>query len=208
MDRIGLNADDELYLLGDFVDRGPRTRQLLDHVIELQESGYRVQALRGNHDQYMLDAVLRGGNRERKVWEDAGATSTRKSYGPKMRIDPVHLLWLHRLPYYILLDDYVLVHAGLNFRRRNPLKGKKAMLSIRRWYRHIDYDWLAGRTIVHGHTPLPRVQVESQADPGRRAYPVFDIDAGCFHTRPGMGHLCALDLDERSFTFVANRDGD
>ena len=210
LDRISYSTSDELYLLGDFVDRGPRSAQTLDLIIRLQSEGYRIHALRGNHDQYMIDAILVGDKHSRNAWRSAGAKSTRQSYivpgNPEGKIDPVHVFWLNNLPYYYLLEDYVLVHAGLNFRRNNPLKGKKAMLNRRNWYRHIDYDWLGDRKIVHGHTPLPRTQVEAQVHPRRRAYPVFDIDAGCFHTKPGMGHLCAMNLDERTLTFVPNLD--
>lgn len=210
LDRISLGTTDELYLLGDFVDRGPRSAQVLDYILKLQSDGYHVRGLRGNHDQYMIDALLLGDKHSRNTWRSAGAASTKRSYvsagNAEGRIDPAHIFWLNELPYYYLLEDYILVHAGLNFRRRNPLKGKKAMLNRRNWYRHIDYDWLGDRKIVHGHTPLTRTQVEAQTHPRRRAYPVFDIDAGCFHTKPGMGHLCALNLDERTFTFVANLD--
>ena len=210
LDRISFGTTDELYLLGDFVDRGPRSAQVIDYILRLQDEGYRIHGLRGNHDQYMIDALLVGDKHARNTWRSAGASSTKKSYvtpeNPEGRINPIHIYWLNELPYYYLLDDYVLVHAGLNFRRRNPLKGKSSMLNRRNWYRHIDYDWLGDRKIVHGHTPLTRIQVEAQCHPRRRAYPVFDIDAGCFHTKPGMGHLCAMNLDERTFTFVPNLD--
>lgn len=210
LDRIDFDTDDTLYLLGDFVDRGPASAQTLGYIIGLQSEGYRIHALRGNHDQYMLNAELVGDKRSRNVWRGAGAASTRKSYrtadNPEGTIDPVHLFWLNELPYYLLVDGYVLVHAGLNFRRRNPLKGKKAMLERRNWYRHINFDWLADRKIVHGHTPLTRQQIEAQGSSKRRIYPVFGIDAGCFHTKAGMGHLCAFDLDRRTFTFVENQD--
>ena len=210
LDRVSLGTTDDLYLLGDFVDRGPRSAQVLSYIMKLQDDGYRIHPLRGNHDQYMIDALLIGDKRAKSTWRSAGAASTKKSYqtpdNPEGTIDPVHIFWLNELPYYYLLDDYVLVHAGLNFRRRNPLKGKRAMLNRRNWYRHIDYDWLGDRKIVHGHTPLKRLQIEAQLHPRRRAYPVFDIDAGCFHTKPGMGYLTAFNLDERTFSFVPNLD--
>jgi serine/threonine protein phosphatase 1 len=210
LDRIQLAPSDTLYLLGDFVDRGPRSAGVLSRIIGLQQDGYTIHALRGNHDQYMLDALLIGDRSSRNAWKSAGAASTKKSYlspaNPQGTIDPTHLAWLDALPYYYLLDDYVLVHAGLNFRRRNPLKGKRAMLNLRNWYRRIDYGWLGDRQIVHGHTPLTRTRIEAQVRPGKRLYPVFDIDAGCFHDKPGMGHLCAFDLDTHTFTFVANQD--
>lgn len=208
LDELQLSPSDELYLLGDFVDRGPRSRQVIEATIDLQRRGYRVKCLRGNHDQYMIDGFT--DKQARQHWKSVGGKATRKSYvselNPEGRVPEEHREWLAALPYYFDTGDYYLVHAGFNFRRKNPLKGKKAMLTARYYYPRIDVDWLAGRYIVHGHTPATKTAVAGQVSAGKRLYPVFGIDAGCFHTRPDMGHLCAFDLDYRQFTFVTNQD--
>ena len=210
LNEVGLTPSDELYLLGDFVDRGPRSKQVLDRIMTMERRGYQIMCLRGNHDQYMINALTKGDKHSRNSWKSAGARSTRNSFveleNPKGAIPQRYVDWLKKLPYYYDLGDYYLVHAGFNFKRKNPLKGKKAMLNIRYYYQRIKRDWLAGRTIVHGHTPMPAHLIELQADPRRRLYPVFDIDAGCFHTKPGLGNLCCMNLDDRTFTFVANQD--
>lgn len=211
LDSLQLSSSDELYLLGDYIDRGPRSKQVIELIMRLQREDYSIFPLRGNHDQYLLDAVLLKDKPSKRIWKEAGAKSTRSSYispeNPKGKILPTHTLWLNSLPYYFLLDDYVLVHAGLNFRRSNPMKGRKAMLHARHWYENIDYDWLGKREVIHGHTPLPRYLIEQQVIPDRRLYPVFNIDAGCSHlNRPYHGYLCCMDLDARTFVFEPNRE--
>ncbi len=208
LDKIQLSPTDELYLLGDFVDRGPRSRQVIERVIGLERDGYRVRSLRGNHDQYMIDGFL--DKAARRHWKNVGGKATKRSYvtalNPKGKVPEEHREWLRALPYYFDIGDYLLVHAGFNFRRKDPFKGKKAMLNARYYYQRINRDWLGDRYIVHGHTPMTKTAVLGQLTDKRRVFPVFGIDAGCFHTRPDMGHLCAFDLDKRIFSFVENQD--
>ena len=56
-EQVVLNPQDELYLLGDFIDRGPDSKGVLDYVMQLDEAGYQVHCLRGNHEDMMLQAV-------------------------------------------------------------------------------------------------------------------------------------------------------
>jgi calcineurin-like phosphoesterase family protein len=79
LDYVAPAADDRLALLGDYVDRGPDSRGVLDLVIGLRAGG-RVMALRGNHDQMMTEA--RGApKRDRHMWLACGGRETLKSYG-------------------------------------------------------------------------------------------------------------------------------
>ena len=50
LDRLALTRDDELYLLGDFIDRGPGSKQVIDTVLALADDGYCVSSLMGNHE--------------------------------------------------------------------------------------------------------------------------------------------------------------
>ena len=51
LDRISLSLGDELYLLGDYIDRGPDSKGVIDHVWQLQKTGHTVHCLCGNHEQ-------------------------------------------------------------------------------------------------------------------------------------------------------------
>ena len=114
-EELRLTRDDELYLLGDYVNKGPDSRGVLDYLMQLQASGYRVQCLRGNHDQALLD-----GARHRWRWDwlgPRGRLPTLRSFGvARLAYIPDHYLdWVAALPYEIELPDVVLVHAGYNF---------------------------------------------------------------------------------------------
>ena len=57
LDKIGLIEGDELYLLGDYIDRGPDSKGVIDTIFELREKGFKVICLRGNHESMLLDAL-------------------------------------------------------------------------------------------------------------------------------------------------------
>ena len=58
-DKLQLTRHDELYVLGDYVNKGPNSRDVIDYLQQLQADDYHVVCLRGNHDQELLD-VARG----------------------------------------------------------------------------------------------------------------------------------------------------
>ncbi|PHI21003.1 hypothetical protein CEQ90_04775 [Lewinellaceae bacterium SD302] len=211
LDTIQLSPSDELYLLGDYIDRGPGSREVISHIFQLIKEGYRVNCLRGNHEQYMLDAFATDDFSPQNYWLKTGGGQTLDSYRTsKTDLHPIvddHLKWMNALPYYFDIGDYLLVHAGLNFKSPDPLQDKKGILFSRRWYGDIDPGWLGDRFVVHGHTPIERHLIEAQLSDDH-PYPAFNIDAGCFHYRPGFGHLCVMNLDNRSFDFLANADMD
>jgi serine/threonine protein phosphatase 1 len=72
-------GDDVVVTLGDYVDRGPRSREVIERLIALDATGRLVPIL-GNHDQMMLDA--RSGDREKQGWLDDHGKATLASYAP------------------------------------------------------------------------------------------------------------------------------
>ena len=55
--QIRPSKEDEIYFLGDYIDRGPDSKGVIDYVRQLEEDGYKVFPLRGNHEDYCLHAV-------------------------------------------------------------------------------------------------------------------------------------------------------
>ncbi|WP_116125868.1 metallophosphoesterase family protein [Lewinella sp. IMCC34183] len=191
LERIGYGREDELFLLGDYIDRGPDSAGVLRRIWRLQGQGHRIVCLRGNHEQMLLDAHARG----HTPWD----------YQPEALELQQTLHWIEHLPYYHETPGYVLVHAGLNLGLADPLSDTQAMLWIRDWEREVTYEWLADRILVYGHTPRPVREVRRAADllPGR---PLICLDSGCAMQAPGMGHLAALNLDTREVTFIERQD--
>ena len=192
---IQFSTNDQLFLLGDYIDRAPDSKGVIDTIFELRDCGHTVHCLRGNHEQMMLDALDQG-DQEHRQWLRNGGLQTLQSF--QGNISDRHLQWLDKLPLYFELKDYWLVHAGFDFTK--PLRDANAMLWSRRWYPAIDYEWLGTRTILHGHTPIIRPMMEQQLESiAQNQY--LDIDGGCVFGRRKYGYLCAFHLDTKRLTF-------
>jgi serine/threonine protein phosphatase 1 len=105
--------DDVVVALGDFVDRGPDTRGVLDRLIELKQK-LNLICLRGNHEQMMVEA-RRGGRSEKKMWLGVGGMQALGSYGPAATLDDVpHTHWdflENGLVDYHETDHFIFTHA-------------------------------------------------------------------------------------------------
>ncbi len=208
LSKIGLNQSDELFLLGDYIDRGPDSKGVLDLIFSLKKEGYNIICLRGNHEQMLLDALdKRGSGVFYGIHRDEAMLN---SFGVQWAsaIPESYITWMRETIFYVETDGYILVHAGLNFKSPDPLTDTYSMIWIRNWYRQISKKWLRGRTIVHGHTPIPQDQIRRQlANLGET--PALDIDAGCnFIGEAGYGTLCAFDLERRMLFFQENVEND
>jgi serine/threonine protein phosphatase 1 len=107
---------------------------------------------------------------------------------------------LQSLPNYILLDDFVIVHASLNFNISDPFADTEAML----WMRECSVDTLrtGGRRLVSGHTPVTKEQLTASLTTDR-----ILIDNGCvFSHRTGLGSLTALELNNMRVWYQENID--
>ncbi|MFQ5447686.1 MAG: metallophosphoesterase [Saprospiraceae bacterium] len=207
LDKIALGTSDELYLLGDLIDRGPGSKEVLDRVLHLESKGYRVRCLCGNHEQMLLNSL--------NVWSDYidwvenwGGRQTMESFQAVVPgdIPPNYCDFISGFKYFAEVDEFILVHAGLDFYNDDPLNPNDNMLYLRDWYRHIDSDWLNGRIIVHGHTPTAKPEIQDMLR-NLENLPVIDIDSGCFVKHlPGKGYLCAFDLTNRELFFQENID--
>jgi serine/threonine protein phosphatase 1 len=119
------HQEDTLILLGDYVDRGPKSKDVVEQVMYMvQELG--VIALRGNHDQRFVDILLREDVSQEQGFIAHGGLETLKSYS---NVDGLswletreliklnyqeHLSFLDNLPYYHEDNNHIYVHAGLN----------------------------------------------------------------------------------------------
>lgn len=189
LETINLTKEDELFLLGDYVDKGPDSYGVIKLIWQLEEEGYQVSCLRGNHESMFTNEVKRG--------EHSGVI-------PRQYHEEV-CRWMLGLKDYFETPGYFLVHAGLNFLHPAPLEDRYAMRWIRYWYDDIDRDWLGDRIVVHGHTPEPLRSVRYGIEQMRRQQRVC-IDSGCAHTRDGMGYLTALNLDTQKGAYVKRLD--
>lgn len=198
--KLELQKNDHLYLLGDYINKGPESKKTLNYIINLIEEGYKVYPLRGNHEEELIDAVR---NEPRIVkWLLRRSTDLLKDG----RVRQKHIEFIDSLPYYYKLPDFYLVHAGFNFSLNKPLKDKSSML----WRRMPERTTTFGgkKIIIHAHQPqaleiiLSRVLNRSK---------IIGLDNGVnyikrhrYYEYSKMGHLCALNLD--NFDLIVQRN--
>jgi serine/threonine protein phosphatase 1 len=188
MDRAArTNQANHLVFLGDYVDRGLQSRQVLDRLIDLELPGWKITYLRGNHDQAILDFLDDPGFY--RSWRVFGAAETLLSYGvtpPKFEDDQAfakardefrarcparHLDFLQGLPYAHEIGDYFFVHAGVRPGIALAQQTAQDMMWIREEF--IMSQRAFGKVIVHGHTPTER--------PVKRANRI-GVDTGAYAT--------------------------
>lgn len=191
---------DRIYLLGDLIDRGPDSKGVLDFIFELRERGLSVTSIRGNHEEMCLQSGLDLHYRE--LWKANGGIATLASFladGPG-DIPKRYHDFLESLPFYILLEDFVIVHAGLNFDIQNPFLDTDAMLWARSSY--VDRQLIGGRRLICGHTPVTRTCLHASLNSSK-----IMLDNGCvFGGIPEMGNLAALELESMTLFLQPNID--
>lgn len=196
LDHLAFTTADELYLLGDYIDRGPDSKGVIDFIWKLEREGYHVRCLRGNHEEMLLDEMRSVGQ-----WYRNDATMQSFSCKHVGLIDVAYQGFLESLHWHFEVDGYLLVHAGLNFKAENPLADRDELTWIRDWYGDIDHDWLDRRIVVHGHTPQHRAAILKSIKTLDKT-PAIGIDNGCVFDKLGWAHLCAFDLTNRAFSFM------
>jgi serine/threonine protein phosphatase 1 len=208
---IQLDHTDKLYLLGDYIDRGPNAKGVIDYILSLQNEGFQVIPLLGNHEDMMLKS-MNGGDPFHQ-WMRNGGTSTLISFGLNnlpseyanfgWKLPEKYFDFFQNLKLYIHLKDVILVHAGLDFSMPDPFNQPQIMLWIRE--SAIDRDLLGDKKIIHGHTPLPLDEIKAAIDDPSTAD--INIDGGCVYTMyRSLGYLTALDLDKWELMWVRNME--
>ena len=95
--QVEFTKKDELYLLGDYIDRGPDSKGVLDYVMNLQEAGYKVFCVKGNHEEMMVNAVQN--NEDVAMWLYNGGQESLASFGTEDpgEIPPKYLNFIHNI---------------------------------------------------------------------------------------------------------------
>ncbi len=189
--------------LGDYVDRGLQSREVVDRLLEAPLAGFRAYYLKGNHEQALLDFCEDAS--VGPAWRGFGGAETMHSYGVPMAgslttrrefetaraafvelLPANHLAFFRALKLFVTLGDYHFVHAGVrpgvSLERQVP----EDLLWIRDVFLDADADF--GKIVVHGHTPEPEPVIR-----GNR----IGIDTGAYMT--GVLTCLVLEKGERRF---------
>lgn len=172
---------DYLIFLGDYIDRGPDSRRVIELLLQLKDSySDRVIPLKGNHE-WMFERYLLGLDTE--VFLYNGGYETLKNYHEKGRLNipSEHIAFIKELPLYLEMGDYIFVHAGINPGKSLHNQNEEDLLWIRQSF--YLYEGKFSKKIIFGHTPFPDVLKLDDR---------IGIDTGCVYG----GKLTAIKLPE------------
>jgi serine/threonine protein phosphatase 1 len=102
-----------IVMLGDYVDKGPQRKQVIDRLLSGHADGWRLITLKGNHDAMMVEALRDPA--EVDSWIEKGGDATLASYGGEAAAVPqAHIAWLDNLPLTYCDRHRLYVHAGVD----------------------------------------------------------------------------------------------
>jgi serine/threonine protein phosphatase 1 len=153
MARVEPTEDDRLVFLGDYIDRGPDGKGVLDYLIDFGRRFPNSVFLKGNHEAMFLD-FLAGRNQMLFLYNGGGTTLKSYQETAGVRIPKAHLDFLEALRPSFATEEFIFVHAGLRPGRSLEKQDERDLIWIRDEFIESDYDW--GRTVVFGHTPLQK----------------------------------------------------
>jgi len=208
-EKIRLTKDDTLFLLGDYIDRGPDSKAVLDFIMELQAESCNIKPILGNHEYMLLQSLE--DEAEFANWKKNGSTQTLTSFGIPLEktddpgsillIPGIYIDYIRSLSYYEETDDFYFVHAGLGKDIENPKDDLETLFWSRREY--YNRKILKGRILIHGHTPVSMVSIQDRVFDGDGK--VLNLDGGCVYSHiSGFGNLAGMDLDTFELFFQKN----
>ena len=185
IEQLNLTTSDEIFFLGDYIDRGPRSREVIDFIIELKKK-HNVYCLKGNHEE----------------WYEGFAADYEYEMKDKTGILlPKYKHFFDELYYYIELDSAILVHASINFNADKPFEDYDTML----WHANKSMYTKnhTGKRIIRGHSRKPINHIKEQIANGANVIP---LDNGCYKNREDYKYLCCLEISEFKLTTQAYCD--
>lgn len=178
--KLNLEKKDKLVFIGDYIDRGPDPKGVIDVLLSLRVH-YNCIFIRGNHEQMLLDYI--DNDYKGSDWLLNGYEATVESYGGSVENIPEnHIDFFRDTVFYYQEKEFVFVHAGV--RPNIPLKEQKVedLLWIRSSFLNVDNP-LFEKRVVFGHTPF--------LNPMIKEYKI-GIDTGCVF----KGKLTAFRTDD------------
>lgn len=184
IEKLDVCADDTIVFMGDYIDRGPDSKGVVDKVISMGDVCKCVY-LKGSHEYAYLQARKGDAYYNHLFWT-YGGVQTVESYGSFENIYKVHGdFWDNLKPYY-MTEDYLFVHAGI--RPGVPFEEQDECDFYYIRHQFIDKKHGFPKKIIFGHTDFKTPQVQTDK---------ICIDTGC--GKYPNAHLTAIILPEEKF---------
>lgn len=197
LERMNYSGSELIVFIGDYVDRGPHSAEVVEFLAKLRMENPFLQFLRGNHEDMFFDWLRRRNefwpvapvlDYSAEVWVMNGGKETIASYQSRFPAAPAfvpdgHVPFFQKLQLKVETKDFIFVHAGMSTRRDAP----KDLLWVRDAFHQKPTE--LKKTVIFGHTPFPAPLVHDDK---------IGIDTGACYG----GKLTAVRLPEREFVQV------
>ena len=165
LEKIAPKKDDTLVFMGDYIDRGKKSREVVDKIIDMKNACNCVY-LTGSHEYAMLHA--KSDEYYNYLFWNYGGDATAESYGGFDNIMKVHGNFFNSLKFYYIIGKYLFIHAGVRIGVPLEEQSEEDMVYIRSAFytkrHHLPYK------IIFGHTEFDSPQVQEDK---------ICIDTGC-----------------------------
>lgn len=192
--KLAIQKEDQLFLLGDLIDKGGRSKEVIDAILELQNEGYQLFPIRGNHEQAFLDAYDLGFD----FFMEYLATNNTEDF-----LDDdieAYLTYFSRFEYCYDLGDWLACHSEFLINERSIYRGMRGMFS-RVDFQISEAEILTKRQIT-GHFVTRTTQIETSIENKNK---VIYLDSGCVYAEnEELGYLAAFDLDSEELFLQKN----
>lgn len=192
---IRLKKKDQLFIVGDAINRGPNSAAVLDFIIDLRTKHYQVYYLRGNHEQLVIRSERKSIEERKKLFKSLKSKNLLKAGEIKVK----YLELLKSTYHYVELDQYYLVHGGFNLRLENPFEDSESMLNMKRF--EGNRSLLNNKTVITGHSPTAIGTITKNLQLNKAS---ICIDNGCINSKKGQGNLLCLELNSQQIILQKN----
>ncbi len=190
--KIDPGPRDTVVFLGDYVDRGPDSKGVVDLILALRKR-CNVVTLKGNHEELFIDFLESPESANAGLFILNGGSSTIASYagpGGSFEIPEAHVQFFYDLQPFFATENYFFVHAGVPIKPLSaidPKADEHTLLWGRQPFLSSNYKW--EKLVVHGHTPVSDPEVLKNR---------INVDTGCVYD----GMLTAIELPRMKFHTV------
>lgn len=175
---------DKLIFLGDYIDRGKDSRLVVELIRSLQNNNKNVIALKGNHEDMLLE--YEEGISDSWLWNGYEATLYSYKGYEEQYINDID--WMKSLPLYHEDENFIYVHAGVDVDKPIDQQDKDTLLWVREPFLNNEQKYY--KTVIFGHTPT--VNLNGDDKPVYTFAKNIDIDTGCVYG----GALSALIIED------------
>lgn len=187
LSKINFLPDDTIVFMGDYIDRGSYSKEVVDTIIEFG-TNHKCEYLIGSHEYAYLHARQKDEYYEYLFW-NYGGDATVKSYGSFENIYNTHGDFFENLKFYYKTDKHLFVHAGINPVFPLEEQNEEDLVYIR--WNFIRAKLNLEQKVIFGHTDLEKPYIDEYK---------IGIDLGC--GKYPNAKLCGLILDKNEEKFV------